>query len=364
MKILHLINSLDTGGAEKLILESLPLFNKENIKTDLAILNGYNYPFLKALKRLNCCSIISLGNKSIYNPFLIFKIIPLLKKYDIVHVHIFPSLYWVALAKILSFSQTKLVYTEHSTSNNRRKKYLFKVFDKIIYAQYSKIITISPEVDINIKKHLNFNNDKFKLIENGINLNTIRSTKAIDRIRISPNINDSLSVITQVSSFRYPKDQKTVIKSLRDLQEHVVLILIGNGPLRVECEILAEELGVSHRVFFLGIRMDVVSILKASDIIILSSHHEGLSLSCIEGMASGKAFIASNAPGLGDIVKGAGVLFPINDNTTLVKKINKLLTDKTYYNQVVDNCLERAQDFSINHTIRKEINLYNTLIKL
>ena len=122
MRILQLINNLNTGGAEKLILETIPLFNKQNIQTDLAFLNGYDYPFLKILKNLKCCSIFSLGNKSVYNPILIFKIIPHLKKYDLVHVHIFPSLYCVALAKMISFSEVKLVYTEHSTSNNRRKR--------------------------------------------------------------------------------------------------------------------------------------------------------------------------------------------------------------------------------------------------
>ena len=363
MKILHIINSLDTGGAEKLILESLPLFNKKNIETDLAILNGYDYPFLKALKKLNCCAIISLNNKTVYNPLLIIKIIPLLKKYDVVHVHIFPSLYWVALAKLISFSKTKLVYTEHSTSNNRRKRYLFKTLDKIIYAAYSKIITISPEVDVNIKKHLGFNDNRFILIQNGVNLHTIKNTEAISRHKISSKLDDTFSILTQVSSFRYPKDQKTVIKALKHLAEDVVLILIGDGPLRNECEGLARELGLSHRVFFLGIRMDVIKILKASDIIILSSHHEGLSLSCVEGMASGKPFIATDAPGLGNIVKGAGILFPINDDDALAKAIDKLLSNKAHYNDIVSNCLVRAEAYSINHTISKEINLYKSLLK-
>ena len=363
MRILHIINNLNTGGAEKLILESLPLLNTKGIKTDLAVLNGYEYPFLKALKELNCCSIISLGSKSVYNPILISKIIPLLKQYDLVHVHIFPSLYWVALAKLISFSKTKLVYTEHSTSNNRRKQYFFKVLDRIIYAFYTKIITISPEVDVKIKEHLRFDDERFVLVQNGINLDSIKNTNPISRNKISPNLDETFSIITQVSSFRYPKDQKTVIKSLNQLADHVILVLIGDGPLKSECEDLAREIGVFNRVFFLGIRMDVINILKASDIIILSSHHEGLSLSCVEGMASEKAFIASDAPGLGDVVRDAGILFAINDHISLAKEINKLLTNKTHYNHIVSSCLERAENYSIENTISKEINLYKSLLE-
>ena len=363
MRILQLINNLNTGGAEKLILETIPLFNKQNIQTDLAVLNGYDYPFLKILKNLKCCSIFSLGNKSVYNPILIFKIIPLLKKYDLVHVHIFPSLYWVALAKMISFSKVKLVYTEHSTSNKRRKRLVFKLIDKFIYSFYSKIITISPEVDTSIKNHLKYPDDKFILIQNGVNLEAINTEQPISRNKLLSNFENDVFILTQVSSFRYPKDQKTVIKALAELNKDVILLLVGDGPLRHECAALTKELKLKDRVFFLGIRMDVINLLKASDVIILSSHHEGLSLSCVEGMASGKPFIASDAPGLGDIVRHAGLLFPINDYNSLAKQIDKLLTNKTHYTQIVSSCLNRAEDYNIENTISKEIDLYKALLK-
>ncbi len=362
MKVLQIINSLATGGAEKLILETVPLFNKQGIQMDVALLNGEPHPFFEALKATDCCTVFSLSNQSVYNPFLIFKIIPYLRKYDLIHVHIFPALYWVAFAKMLSFSKTTLVYTEHSTSNNRRKHILFKILDKIVYKSYEKIITISPEVDTNIKKHLGFNDTKFELISNGINLETIKNEPTIPKSELFPSLNKDAYVLIQVSSFRYPKDQKTVIKTLKHLDENIVLALVGEGPLRKDCEVLAESLGLSNRVLFLGVRMDVISLLKASDIIILSSHHEGLSLSSIEGMASGRPFIATDAPGLGDVVRDAGILFPINDAIALAKEIDKLLIDQTHYNNTVKNCLERANGYSIQQTINKEINLYKSLL--
>lgn len=363
MKILQIINSLATGGAEKLILETIPLLNDEGIQTDLAVLNGNSYPFLVALKKLNCCSIFSLGNKSVYNPILIFKIIPYLKKYDLIHVHIFPALYWVALAKMISFSKTKLIYTEHSTSNNRRQTLFFKMVDRCVYSFYSKIITIAPEVDANIKNHLGFKKDRFIMIQNGINLESIKATKPIPRPNLLPNLNGDFKILIQVASFRYPKDQKTVIKSLKKLGDHVVLILVGDGPLRPECENLVKTLGLTNRVLFLGIRMDVIPLLKASDIIILSSHHEGMSLASMEGMASGKPFIAADAPGLGDLVRNAGLVFPVNDDVTLAKQINKLLIDTAYYNETVTNCLERANNYSIDTTINKVIKVYKTVLE-
>ena len=105
MKILHLINNLNTGGAEKLLLETLPLYNQKGIKVDLLLLDGKDYPFLKELNNQNCCTIYNLGKASAYNPFLIFKIIPYLKRYDLIHAHLFPTLYWLAFAKLISFNK-------------------------------------------------------------------------------------------------------------------------------------------------------------------------------------------------------------------------------------------------------------------
>ena len=93
MRVLQVINSFGTGGAEKLLLDSIPIYLKKNIKMELLLLDGTSHPFLKILKEQSNCKINILGKCTVYNPFLIFKIIPYLKRYDIIHVHLFPSLY-------------------------------------------------------------------------------------------------------------------------------------------------------------------------------------------------------------------------------------------------------------------------------
>jgi len=359
MKILQIINSLNTGGAEKLLLETIPLYNKREIKVDLLVLDGKEYPFLKELKRKQCCTIYSLGKSSVYNPLLIFKIIPYLKKYDVVHVHLFPSLYWVALAKLISFSKIKLIYTEHSTNNKRRNSILFKFIDKIIYKPYDKLITIAEEVDLNLKKHVDFKTSKFQLIKNGVNIQSF--FKALPYSK-----NDFFSkndlILIQVSSFRYPKDQLTLIKSLLLLPTNIKLVLVGDGEDRNNCENLVAKLNLKERVLFLGVRVDVPRLLKTADIVVLSTKYEGLSLSSIEGMASGKPFIASEVPGLTKVVKGAGLLFPQGDSKLLSTYISKLANNESYYTKVANACIERAKQYDINKMVDKHIEVYKSLI--
>ena len=173
MKILQLINCLSTAGAEKLLIETIPIYNEKGVQVDLLLLNGKKHPFLEELESQNICNVYSLGNGSLYNPKFIFSIIPFLKKYNIVHVHLFPSLYWVAISKIIAFSKVNLIYTEHATTNRRMQNPLLRLFDKYIYIKYKKIVCISNEVEKSIKNHLNFTESKFILINNGIKITKI-----------------------------------------------------------------------------------------------------------------------------------------------------------------------------------------------
>src|SRR5690606_7963420 len=132
MRVLHIINSLETGGAEKLLIDSLSLYRERGVQVDLLLLNGRRTPFFEKIEANSTFRVICLANKSIYNPLLSLKIVTYLRKYDIVHGHLFPVLYWLALAKLISFGKGKIVYTEHSTSNRRRSHTVLKYIDRIV----------------------------------------------------------------------------------------------------------------------------------------------------------------------------------------------------------------------------------------
>ncbi len=358
MRILHIINSLTTGGAEKLLIETLPLYHEKGLEVAILLLNGIESPFYKELQSKKCCTIYSLGKGSVYNPLLIFKMIPYLKKFEVIHIHLFPALYFVAIAKLISRAKTPLVYTEHCTSNRRLESKLFSAIDKRMYRYYAKIVCISSEIFQIIKNHTKLKEQRFQIIENGVNLSIIKEAIPSLKEEINIKISNPDKVLIQVSGFREQKDQKTLIKALKYMPNYVKLLLVGDGNLRHECEELTTTLGLQHRVFFLGIRMDVPQLLKTADIVVLSSKYEGLSLSSIEGMASGKPFVASNVPGLRDVVGGAGLLFEDGNEQDLANIINKLIEDADFYQETVTNCLDRAEKYDISYMVAKHIALY------
>jgi glycosyltransferase involved in cell wall biosynthesis len=359
MRVLQVITSLSTGGAEKLIVDSVPLYQAHGIDVDVLVLNGRETPLLIRLKEETKGVVSSLSQGSVYNPLHVFKLLSYLNKYDVVHVHLFPTLYWAAIAKMICFSKVKLIYTEHSTYNRRREKIIFKLLDQLLYRQYSKIITIANEVDQNLKAHLSINISRFELINNGANTKLFYKATPYSKKEF---FTEADKILIQVSSFRPAKDQVTLIKALKYLPENTKLLLVGEGELIQECQNLVKELQLEDRVLFLGVRMDVPSLLKTADIVVMSSVYEGLSLASIEGMASGKAFIASNVPGLREIVNGAGIIFEKGNEKQLADEIKKLLSDTEYYNEVTKKCIERAQKYDIEKMIYSYSRAYKEVL--
>jgi glycosyltransferase involved in cell wall biosynthesis len=235
------------------------------------------------------------------------------------------------------------------------------MFDRIIYRQYDRIVTISKDVDAKLKEHLGKGFTNIRLIPNGIDLEKIITETATDVSEF--DLVENQKILIQVSSFTPQKDQKTVINCIPYLKNICKLILVGDGPLLKKSKELATNLGIEDKVLFLGIRMDVPKLLKMSDIVILSTHFEGLSLSCIEGLASGCPVDASKAPGLFEIVNGVGVTFPIGDAIYLANEIDALLDNSIYYNEIASKCEQRAKEHDMDVMINRYLLLYNEVLK-
>ena len=287
---------------------------------------------------------------NVYNPLNIFRIIKYIKDYDIIHTHNTACQYFVPLAKLLSSAKCKLFTTEHNTFNRRREFLLFKFIDKIIYKRYYGIISISKKATENLKLFIG-NKFNVETIENGINISKYACINTIEFI-------PAKKIITMVAGFRQQKDQDTLLQALSLLPNNYKLWLVGDGERREALINLVEELKLTERVRFLGIQSDIPQILEQSHIVVLSSHWEGLSLSSIEGMASGRPFIASDVDGLREIVGGHGILFPHQDSRSLANEIKSLCENNERYQKIAHLCQERAKQFDIDIMAKKYNQLY------
>lgn len=357
MRIVHIITSLYTGGAEKLMVDLLPLLQAKGHEVELVLFDGTNTPFFEVLKstglKIHCLGI----GGSVYNPIFIWKLRKIIETADIVHTHnTAPQLFTAISSKLFLIRRPILITTEHNTSNRRRSIPFFSWIDQWMYNQYSRIICISDQAAINLKEYLNNQESKIVVIYNGVDLSKYQSSFSTQK-----DSRDQI-VITMVAAFRKQKDQPTLIRAISLLPAEFELQLVGSGDsdLIAQCKQLSEELKLTERVHFMGIRTDIPEILQQSDIIVLSSHYEGLSLSSIEGMASGHPFVASDVDGLHEVVFGYGELFPHKNSKILADIILRLSEDMIYARQVAERCYARASQFDISVMAEKYISVYKS----
>ena len=168
-KILHITSAFSEGGVDSLLLSLLPLIKNDNHNVELLVLDKNKIQLAPILEKQGIK--VHIGKyKNVRNPLNIFLIVSYLRKYDIVHVHLFPTQYFVAIAKIFCSSKTRLITTEHTTYNKRRAFSYFYSIEKIVYNQYEKIVCVSQKAKENLDKLVHLNN-KTVIIYNGINLN-------------------------------------------------------------------------------------------------------------------------------------------------------------------------------------------------
>ena len=340
MKLLHIISSLEIGGAQRLLSDLLPLQKQQGLDVELLVNVKDENDFTTKIQESGV-KIISLEEPNLYSLSNVIRLRKIIKGYDVVHVHLFPSVYWAALASI--GLKVKLVYTEHSTSNRRRKKPLLRPIEKFVYRQYNKIISISQQTQDALQQWVQSTDSRFVVINNGVD---VRRFSSVQRFVIPKSL-------IMVSRFVESKDQETLIRAMKFVDEAAVLRLVGSGANLEHCKNVAVAVGVSDRVEFLGERSDIAELIAESYIGVQSSVWEGFGLTAVELMAAGKPVIASDVDGLKQVVEGVGVIFRKGDAEELASKISYLLENECYYESVSNACKQRALAYDIQVMARK-----------
>jgi len=175
--------------------------------------------------------------------------------------------------------------------------------------------------------------DKFVTIPSGISLSAFRSARAEpDMKRKELGLPDEGPIIGTMGRLVPIKGHEWLLKAApRVLSEfpHAGFVLLGDGPLRGSLQLLAEKLGISGHVTFLGARHDVPECLATFDIFAFPSLNEGMGRALVEAMAMGVPAVATNVGGIPDIVvDGAtGLLVPPMDDAALADALLGLLRD-------------------------------------
>ncbi len=362
MKILHIINTLEVGGAERLLVDSLPIVKQQGHDVRVLELFSADSDFERQLR--NAGVQVETLNMHAYNPMLVFALRKHMQWADVVHTHLFPSQYWAALARNKK-TDCVLVTTEHSTSNTRARYKLTTLADKCIYSMYDGIICIS-DATLQFMRTRTPQSVAMTVVENGIvipdapttsNASTTKECDIYDGWRTDDFI------MLQVARLSEQKNQDCVIRALPLLPDNIHAVFVGYGPRLDTCRQLAERLNVSQRTHFLGKRGDISSLWQKADIGVMSSHWEGFGLAAVEGMAQGKPVLASNVPGLAEVVEIGDLLFTPDNEQELADKVLKLYNDPALRQKLAEMCRTQASKYDIRNMATRYLEFYKKLLE-
>lgn len=348
MKILYIISNLNIGGAQNFILELSKNISKKNAIVSILVFESISYENKKMLCEYNI-KYIELKIKNKYSIFNFRKFLINIKDFDIIHVNLYPNLYYIGLLKRLNFINKKIIYTEHSTYNNRRKYNFLKIIERSIYSQYDHIVSISDGVKLELENWLGKMKNSL-VIENGVDLNKYKKKSDL------PN-NDNIKVV-MVARFSDEKDHLTAIKAIERLPKNYFLHFYGDGKNLLKIKNYVEKNNIKDRVIFHGISKTLYKELCEYDIFLLSSFWEGFGLSVIEAKAAGLPVILSKVRGMYDIFKNNALFFPVGDYKNLSKLIKLLASKNDLYLNIINKDKNFLKNYDINNTIEKYYKLY------
>lgn len=367
-KVIHIVEDLKIGGAEK-VIESIAIgLNKYTYNVEVwCIVKGGNVADNLIGKGITV-KILNLTNY--YNPLNILKLSILLRKSkpQIIHLHGYFASTFARLAAIL-IPKTIIITHVHTTYNNLIYRNL--LIERLLSVITDKIICISEAVRKFVEIDEKISAEKTVLIYNGVEDPQKFSEHISNRKNlIELDIGNDQKVILIVASLQPHKGHIILIDAIFNIfkiDTNVRLLIVGGGPLRGILEKYVQKKKHSDKIFFTGEQEDVFSFIKASDIFILPSiGREGLGLAIIEAMAMGLPVIGSEIGGIPELIEDGinGKLFPPGDSVALSNAIIELLSDKKKMMRMGTAARKKYEThFHQSEMIKSVDNLYRKLLK-
>lgn len=365
MKVIHFLYELKFSGAEIMYVDAAPIFQK--LGCELTVVNTAPQlgEYASAFEKAGFKVLHWPYPKSFIDRFQYYnKVIKYLKenKYDVVHIHS-SRLKW-GISYAAWKAGCKSVYTFHNVFKSNYYNYLFHCWLRWSGKHIFKCTfqTISDSVYTNEKDY--YHNDTVKIYNwYGSNRFYPAAPNEKESIRKKLNIPLNTLVFISIGGCSPIKRHTDAIKALSILSTQIPNILylhLGKGTSLEEEIKLAERLQITDKIRFCGNQKKVRQYLIASDIYIMPSKYEGISITTIEAMGTNIPTILYNVPGLRDFnkEKECSLLIPESPEI-LAQSILKLYHDNELQNKLVSNAKNFVDTyFNIEKNVKQIFELY------
>jgi glycosyltransferase involved in cell wall biosynthesis len=335
-RVLHIIDSLTIGGAEKLLVATIN--NLPELENHLIYLNGSD----ALLPQLNVhCKVFKLNmRRKIGFLKTVFVVRRYIKKHriNIVHSHLCLS---TVIARLACPSNVQLFSTIHNLPSKSyfKKSKILKWLEKLSYRSRHHIIAICKEVFNDYNKCIGVKGS-YSILYNFVEDKFFQPS-------FKPMSYNGTMRLVAVGNLKYQKNYPYLIEVFKGLPRSIHLDIYGSGEMasQLQADIDYYKLNIK----LCGTRHDMEKVLMNYDALIMSSHYEGQPLAVLEAMASGIPVILSDIPVLHEVTNNKAIFFDINDSSDLVKKLKALSNHEVDLDVIAADNFERAR-----HIAKKE----------
>ncbi len=366
MRVLHVVNTLAGGGAERFVASLAPLLAGHVDRCGVMAI--YATPIPDAVANARNLDVIEIGRRRRFDPAFLGRMLGRMRSWrpDVVHTHTHGGTYWGRLAA-LATGVPAIVRTEHHPCDTFRIPGT-ALADRALNAATSTIVTFFDEQASFLAAYERFNPQKNRVIPNGIvhapAPGPADAARARHRLAIAP---ETYTIFVLGSLYR-PKNPRLAIDALAHLdsshRERVRLFFVGDGVSRAELESQAREHKLADRITFLGFRSDAVELLPAADLLLMPSLSEGMPLAVIEAMSASVPVLSTPWRGVNDMLR-AGKLGAIAADfrpETIARCIRAIMDDPTGARQTAQLAQAVARrEYDIARAAAAHAELYQSL---
>ena len=286
--------------------------------------------------------------------------------FDIIHAHSTKAGGLCRTGKIAK--EAKIVYTPNgifsmNPLSNPLASRIVRVAEKRLARKGDRIIAVSPEEEQHMLE-IGLPSEKIRMVPNGL-----RAIEWQDRqtVRNQLNLCQKSLVFGFLGRLAPQKNPLLLIRAFARVRfepGQVRLAIVGTGPLEDEAKSLADELGISSHIDWLGYKTAPES-MPAFDVFVMPSRYEGMPYVMMEATSLGLPVVATKVGGtsLGIDDGKNGFVVPLEDEVALADALQKLIDDENLRSDLSEGALVKAASFSVDLMVQRTLQIYDECLE-
>lgn len=367
-RVVHLIDNLGYGGAERVALELVTSIDRERYAPLLCITRSITVPpaRMERLREFRAAGgeVLQLDRSRALDATAWRPLLADLRTHPahVIHGHMTGSSTWaVVLGRLLRFPA--IVVHDHGSPPAPDRR--LRVVQRALARGSHAIIAVSEADRQRWIQTTGVDPGRVRVIPNAV---SVTPAPVPTDLRAELGLAPGTPLIGCVGLLRKEKAQIVLVEAaarLRDTHPDARVVLIGYGPEREALQSAIAQHGLGDRVLLLGLREDVSALLGGFDVTVCCSDREGIPLSVLEYMGTARPIVATRVGGLPELIDHEvhGLLVRPRDPGALADAIGRLLDDRALAAALGEQARERrAREFDPATVVRRLEGLYDELL--